>query len=162
MLSDWIFDTLGKGATFEKLLELQSFIFGYGLRGTAFLARIKTVKSSIEAFVNNPITGIIVKPIPSDHNFILGFGQHSYFLDTFALYGILIGVLNLYLVIQPFYIRMVNRNLLGLNLAILASMLLLFSINNTTASIGFGVFFIYPVIFDWLNTLIQKNRRKLI
>ncbi len=120
--------------------------------------RAWTIEASWNAFLHNPISGIIVNSIQFGGNYLIGFGQHSYFMDTLALYGMFIGIVNIYIVLQPFFIQMKKNNVLyGLNLSMIISTLMLLGMNNTTTSIGFAIFFLYPVFCDWASSLKKKN-----
>lgn len=151
-LTNWLINFLGNGATANKLLRLQADVMGYGGSDSILLERGSTIKSSWSAFLENPIGGIVVNPIESRGGFFTGFGQHSYFMDTFSLYGLFIGLINVYIVLHPFFIRMKKKSIIlfGLNLSMLLSTLILLSMNNVTPSIGFAIFLIYPVFQDWI------------
>jgi hypothetical protein len=157
VITDFVIQIVGSGATVEKLLILQQSIIGYNMQYSVFVPRVSTLESSFEAFLSNPLTGIIIESPWTKQGTAMGFGQHSYFIDTFALFGIIIGVINLILVLQPFIKRMKFKKLIGLNFGFLVSVLILFVMNNVTVSIGYVVFFVYPVIYDWLLNKKSKN-----
>ena len=142
---------LESGATVEKLVKLQAAFLGYNGNDSIFLDRASTILLSWNSFLENLLGGLIVKPIGSSGGFLVGFGQHSHFMDTFALYGLVIGILNVYIILYPFFIRFKeNHMLFSLNLSMLMSVLIIFSLNNVTPSIGFVIFFMYPVFYDWV------------
>ncbi|WP_066055695.1 hypothetical protein [Robertmurraya korlensis] len=150
LIISWLISFLEEGSTVYKLQILQANIMGSNGEGSLLLNRTLTLESSWNAFLDNPIIGIITNPIESNGGFMVGFGQHSHFIDTLALFGLFFGILNIILIIQPFIVRMrINPDLIGFNLTILISTIILFLMNNATTSIGFAVFFVYPVVYDW-------------
>ncbi|VDN46216.1 membrane protein of unknown function [Petrocella atlantisensis] len=153
-----IIKLMGSGATVEKLLKLQESSSIYYGSDSIFSDRASTIISSWLSFLENPISGLVISPIQSSGGFLTGFGQHSHFVDTLALYGLFIGVLNIYIILYPFFIRFdKKRELFSLNLSMLISVLIIFSFNNVTPSIGFGIFFVYPVFYDWVMELKNNN-----
>ena len=146
---NWASNNLSSGKTLDRVLLIQADLMGFG-NESLLSGRIPTFEESWNAFLNNPFFGIALNKIEFDDGYLKGFGQHSHFLDTFALYGLFIGLIGIYIIAQPFLKRMkVHTALFGLNVSILASVLMLFSANNVTPSIGYAVFFIYPVLYDW-------------
>ncbi|TXC82182.1 hypothetical protein FS935_21015 [Metabacillus litoralis] len=154
LITNWFISFLGNGSTVDKLLILQSNILGYGGVDNVALNRAMTIETSWHAFLQSPIFGIVIDSIEQTGGFLSGFGQHSYIMDTFALYGLFIGILNIYILTQPFLVRMERGNVLvGLNFSVLMSTLILFFMNNATPSIGFAIYFIYPFFYNWLSTI---------
>ena len=108
-------------------------------------------------FINNPIFGIIFYPLATNHSGqLIAFGQHSQIIDTFALFGFPLGLLQLYIYTKPFRDRITYgyRKYNILTILIMISFLCVSVFNNVTASIGFAVFFIYPTINELIN---KKN-----
>lgn len=145
-----LIDILGSGSIVYKLNILKANIMGTS-NVSITSDRFTRLSLDIEAFKENPLFGIIVKPIQSNGDFLVGFGQHSQFLDTLALFGLFIGLLNLFIVLSPFFIRLkTSTNIKGLSIAMLFSVIIIFSMNNITHSIGFAIFFVYPVVYSFL------------
>jgi hypothetical protein len=158
LITDWLIIFLGEGATVNKLITLQSDIGGNTGGGSILLERTTRLEQSWDAFAQSPIFGIITDSIYSNGGFLVGFGQHSQIVDTFALFGLVIGLINIYIILHPFLLRMKRKNVLsGLNVAILISVIILYSMNNVTNSIGFAIFFIYPVLYNWLYDKMRKD-----
>ena len=88
------------------------------------------------------------------------FGQHSQVLDTFALFGIFIGILQLYILFKPFHIYLKDANIYLSSFAEVVVLLFFIqvTINNITPSIGFAVYFIFPTTFNY----IKFSNRKFI
>ena len=149
----------GDGKNSDTILEAKNYLLN-SQSGVAIIGRNDTFLYSIQLIIENPFVGIVTNPISTNiQGQITGFGQHSLILDTFALFGVFIGALQLYIYIQPLLIRLKNNNkfISGFALSILLVFLLLITINNGTSSIGFATFFIYPTLYDlFLNMKINK------
>lgn len=140
------------GETVNRLTILEN---GFLHRHPADLysGRSTTLTVSIDAFTDNPIFGLVTKKIKEEAGFFsLGFGQHSQILDTFALFGFVIGLLQVYIIIKPFIQRCPhsNKSLLAFSMAVLLSTLIVNIFDNTAALIAYGYFFVYPTIYLWL------------
>lgn len=115
-----------------------------------FADRFPTIKESIDAFFAHPLFGLIGSGgIGSSENYLTGFGQHSYVFDTFALYGFVIGIINIFAILKPFKS---NGHWIKTNLALTIAMsiftVLIYLVNNATASIALAICIIYPLIRD--------------
>lgn len=115
-----------------------------------FADRFPTIKESIDAFFAHPLLGLIGSGgIGFSENYLTGFGQHSYVFDTFALYGFVIGIINIFAILKPFKRngRWVKTNL-ALTIAMSIFTMLIYIVNNATASIALAICIIYPFIRD--------------
>lgn len=150
-LLDFILNNIDeKSVNFSRVLEVKEYLIA-GSGGSSIDARNSAFIQSINVFIENPISGIIVEPLKvNSFGQVTGFGQHSHTLDTFALYGVLIGALQLYLYCRPIYSRLtiVKGSVNGFSLTILIIFLILTTINVATPSIGFAVFFIFPTVYE--------------
>jgi len=149
---------LNKGKTVERL---ELLLYGRNDKFALFYERFQTLRESYEAFVKYPLTGIVVTKIETnEEGYLVGFGQHSYILDTLALFGLFIGLINIILIMQPFIARIRRKCMLNsLNITILVVFSLLMFINIVTPSIGCAVFFIYPAIYDLILYRMEKGKR---
>ena len=134
----------------NKILEILEF-FNSNTLGVNSEARLNVYQESISIFINNPIFGIIFYPLAvNSFGELIAFGQHSQIIDTFALFGIVIGLLQLYIYVKP----LKDRITIGLKkydifaITIMISFLIVSVFNNVTPSIGFAVLFIYPTISE--------------
>ena len=141
----------------ERLKEVNDF-FASNKMGDSFAARISTYENSLNAFYDNPLFGLITQPVVYSGNYLVGFGQHSQILDTFALFGFGIGALQLYIYFQPITIKIRNNNwiLSSLALLVLIIFFILILVNNVTPSTGFAVFFIFPTAYDWIQEKLSE------
>ena len=154
-----LINIIGEGYTSERLSVFNDY-FLYGSELVSITEdRNSRMDLSIESFLNNPLFGLVTTKIEYSNGYLTGFGQHSYILDTFALFGLFIGLLNLYLLIYPFAVRIKRSNniIRFLNIIILALTLFFFFINNAVGSIGFAVYFMFPVLCDFLEKMMKKD-----
>jgi hypothetical protein len=137
----------------QRLMELYESL-SYSTIGASIGARYSAFSESIVTFFDNPILGAILINIRG----VDVIGWHSFALDTFALYGIFVGALFLYVWIQPLIsiVRQKSVNHSTLPVLMLVSSIILFFLNNMTPSIGFVLYFIFPTIFDWWQLNLKK------
>jgi hypothetical protein len=153
---DYIFDILIKVTegtmNGQRVLAIRTFIES-GILESSLDARWQAFVLSWQAFVSFPLTGIIVTTITNSDGVIVGFGQHSFILDGFALFGVIVGSMSLYVFLYPvFRLNNMSRSIgySSLPLLILFMVLFLFIFNNVTPSIGAAVFFFIPVIVSYI------------
>ena len=115
--------------------------------------RLPTVVDSFSSVIKSPLFGILGSSgldISGEH--IVGFGQHSYILDTFALYGVLIGILLLNIITHPF--RSNGKWVKGdlyFTIAMATSVLFLYIFNNSSDSIAIMYTIFFPFVRDEFN-----------
>lgn len=150
---------IGQGRTADRLTQIRDAMTGASDDADLTSDRVTTLQSSLTAFADNPLLGIITKPITEKDGLLDGFGQHSQFLDTFALFGLLIGLIQIYIILQPFIIRLKQfSQLRNFTFVMMILTFVIFTFNNVTPSIGFAIFFIFPVIYDLLKKRINLLR----
>jgi hypothetical protein len=150
IISGWFLKNTNGGWTMKRIELLRESVLNESFNNESLLTeRSQVWFKSFELFKENPLFGAIAK---NSGNLTKLVSQHSYVFDTFAAFGIFIGLINIYLVSQPFLIRIIKRDhlLLSLNMAITVSVLILLTVNILTPSIGFVIFFIYPVTYEWV------------
>lgn len=119
--------------------------------------RWPVMKLSINAFMDKPIGGLMLAGdlrVLTDGS-LSGFGQHSHVLDTFALYGLFMGVVNIFVLMKPFKKNgaFVRYNL-TLTLPVMLVSFGLYIFNTATDAIVLAVGIFYPFIRDSKNNLI--------
>jgi len=137
----------------SRILELKGF-FGNQAAGISLDARFSAFIESIETFYKNPVFGIIIAPLAmNSYGEVIGFGQHSQILDTFALFGVAIGLIQIYVYFNPFLKRVkigsYSYNMMTITMMIV--FLVVSTFNNVTPSIGLAAFFAFPTIIEFLN-----------
>lgn len=122
---------------------------------TALLAefsvdRFPRLQESFETFIKYPLFGLVGhSTLRYEGGFLSGFGQHSYVFDTFALFGLILGIGAVYSCTIPFHKR--ERKLSDYNeltWAVFIGSVIIYVLNNATESVGLAVGIIYPFIRD--------------
>ena len=148
----------------DKILEILpprvASIFVSGEGGNAFellieefvLDRGPQLQLSVDAFLRHPLFGLLGSgKIGYDGQYLTGFGQHSFILDTFAIYGALVGLIVLLALFAPFknaFKEGKNAAKYALSISVLTGMLVLYLFNNATESIGFAIGILFPYVRD--------------
>lgn len=111
--------------------------------------RLPTLKMSIDAFCENPILGMVgAGTVQYDGIRVGGFGEHSHILDTFALFGAVIGLVNIYVILRPFKDMQGKWIHYGkeINAAMMICTLGIYLFNNATEAIALAGGIIFPVL----------------
>lgn len=136
------------GKTLDRLVILQNDIAN-GFRSSLFSGREGINSISINSFVNNPFFGIVTNKIEYSGGYLVGFGQHSQIWDTFALFGVGIGVLQIVILVQPMtYFSKKYSEYKSVIMILLIALMALFFVNTASPSIGFVMFFIFPILLE--------------
>ena len=109
--------------------------------------RWPTVVESLQAFARHPVLGLCFygRLMTNSDGFLIGFGQHSFIADTFALYGMLFGVVSVWIAFRAlrfYHKEKVNALSFAMALCIFA----LYFLNNATESIALVVGIVYPLV----------------
>ena len=111
--------------------------------------RVPTLQESINTFLQHPIfggigSGVIVK----SGEYLTNVGQHSYILDTFAFFGLIIGIINILVVWIPFSMQKKNGGNKALRISMMICMISIYLFNNATESVALIFGIIYPFVDD--------------
>jgi hypothetical protein len=152
LLLDDLTQLLGSSLNSSRVSEVKGLLLK-NQTGDSLDSRDEKWLLSINAFLDNPVFGILTKPIGFTDGYLNGFGQHSQILDTFALYGAGIGILQLYIYFRPFISRLKSAKgyISGFSLLLMIVFFAMVTFDNATPSIGFAAFFIFPTAYDWLH-----------
>lgn len=156
MLFDIIFDlliSLSEGTLNQKRLMEIKFVLESGIVQQSLGARLHAFDVSWRAFLDFPYTGIIINNIKNSSGIVVGFGQHSFLLDAFALFGGVVGFVNLYVFLAPVFKMYYTRssvNYSSLPLLMIFMVLILYFVNNVTPSVGLAVYFFVPVVLSYM------------
>ncbi|EID4336612.1 O-antigen ligase family protein, partial [Vibrio vulnificus] len=122
-------------------------------------ARLLAFSMSLNSFSDSPIFGVILSN--SNGSVLSSIGQHSFVLDGFAMFGVFVGALNVFLLLVPLYYLTIADRLIPISLS--CSLFILFFlfilVNNVTPSIGFALFFIIPVILEVYKNELSKIKK---
>lgn len=149
-----------EGITYIRLQEMKNEITT-GTKTFSVDSRSDTLEGSLDIFMSYPMMGYLAS---SETDFDLQkIGQHSTVLDTFAMYGIVMGSFFLWIMLLPIKHTISRSNnykmkVFGLVIGLIFLFLILF--NNLTPSMGYAVFFVYPTIFDYLNHKMYASVKK--
>lgn len=118
--------------------------------------RWPTMVTGLENFIKHPFLGVISSDeiTTNQSGFLEGFGQHSYILDTFTLYGFVIGIFNIFIIFKPFKDQYGNRIKYGraLNNAMLVCIIGIYLFNNATPSIAFAFGILFPLLREFYDS----------
>ena len=116
--------------------------------------RWPVMMSSIQGFFQHPLLGILSGGDSYfGGSFYQGFGQHSFFLDTLALYGLPIGLATVVCLISATRHQRKKGTAKKLGKALSIYMIVMFLFNVATNSIGFVIFVVGP----YVQTIISKE-----
>lgn len=137
----------------SRIFEVRQLIVE-GAVNSSLAARLDTYLFSLKVFIENPVFGIVGNGAASGAGVITTFGQHSLFLDGFALFGIFVGATQVYVFMSPLT-REVSFSSLARNtlpLLMLFLVFMFFTVNNAVPSIGLVVYFMYPTLMYFTTT----------
>lgn len=107
---------------------------------------------SIEAIGRAPIFGIAISErIKTVGTYLVGFGQHSFILDTLALYGLIFGVAIIAVALEsvlPYHQNKANKACYPLWVSIFWGTIIVYLFNNATDSIALVINVFYPYVRD--------------
>lgn len=135
---------LGEGKTLSRLQEIVDFLEN-GTRLDLLFDRFPLILESIQVTLAHPLLGISTQPIQYSGDYIIGFGQHSHIMDTFALLGIPLGLLYIKAALVPFKDDQ-TEDTFWTNNSIKLIFVTLLVMDTATNSLGFCIGFLYPAI----------------
>ena len=114
--------------------------------------RWPTMLKSLEAFKENFVFGLMGNgEINIYAGFISDFGQHSHIIDTFALLGVFLGTMNVFVIFAPF--KDMNgkwiKEQLPLTVAVCTCVILIYLFNNATSTIALAFTIIFPLVREY-------------
>lgn len=113
--------------------------------------RWPTLLTSVYSWLTHPIFGVVIDRETVTGVYLQNVGQHSHLLDTFSIFGTIIGILNCYILFKPFNYMLKYHNdkktkMLIYPVLIAYTGVLLF--NNGTPSLAIMAYLILPVAID--------------
>lgn len=132
-----------EGKNYIRLAEMQDAPLQNLIR--EFIeGRSEVMHKSMESIIENPIMGRLVNDGLGREELLSEIGQHSFFLDTFAFYGIVVGGFVLFTFMCVFRKSYFRGQRVVITIPLMISCFLLLFLNNATASIGIVLGVIYP------------------
>lgn len=142
-----VLSAIPEGKTYDRIIKIQQN--GESTESEDIDSREETNEKTEELIIRYPIFGYI-----ADENFELAnVGQHSYFLDTIAIFGVIIGLLGCYAMVVPFVFLFQKEKSVELKrmcLVVGGTFFLLLFRNNIALCIGFSAYFFFPTVFTYL------------
>ncbi|MFT4104646.1 MAG: hypothetical protein QM657_02715 [Lacrimispora sp.] len=139
------------GKTFDRLQQMHLSLYGKGISifDEFVLGRIPVLSISTNSIIKYPFFGLIYGRLSKSLGYYVEFGQHSFILDTMALYGVGIGIMLVFLLSYPFFIegRMKGKKR-EISIVFFAAMIFILGFNNATYSLAIVLYVIYPYICD--------------
>lgn len=138
------------GKTYFRLTEILNHL-KFGIQAEGLDTRADTTSLSVGTFLEHPVGGYLFGTYYSPEDFLSKIGQHSFILDTLAIYGLFVGIVMMGLMLIPFIQRMKSgvsskQKLFAFVTGI--CFLLIIGMNNLTPTIGFVAFFVFPTIYE--------------
>jgi len=144
-------DSLGTISKEGKLKDRIEFLKDNGIVFGIFEMfledRSGTLSSSWGTLIQNPLLGSVSDSTKNIEEYLNSdaVGQHSHFLDTFALMGVGVGILNIIVLFKPFFIPLGGDNgFVSVKYSCMAVLFIILFFNNGTPSIAFCSTIIYP------------------
>lgn len=131
------------GKTFQRLYNMKDAFFQSLIK--EFLSdRIDTMIRSLKCLFKYPLLGIVGESGLDREAILSEVGQHSYFMDTFAFYGCLVGffaIINYFFLFKKTYFK---GNFKVITVPVIICGFILLLVNNLTISIGVIICIVYP------------------
>lgn len=160
IIADIMAELLNGSLTSERINAITTFIYANGSLDDLTAARMSTRDASINTILDNPMMGIIWNNYSFINDEYQSVGQHSLILDSFALFGVLIGGVIVYLLLYPFYfINRKTRSAFAKNLSVVVggAILVFMYINNVVPAIGIFVYYGLGVVVDMQRQVINMQ-----
>ncbi len=145
------------GRTYDRLMQMrQSLKFNNATDNVD--TRSDVNKLTLKMIAEHPVQGKFFSNDMSRENSDLdGIGQHSTIMDTFAIWGIPLGLFFIFLLIYPFRVMWKLANGFKAKTFVVIGGGVFFGTiltNNMTPSMGLGAYFLLPVL---LNLFVKQN-----
>lgn len=142
----FISDLSGGKKTADRLSEMEGSFWG-GLIEEMRTDRWPVMQHSIETFFKYPIIGVSAKDFNGQYP-LIDIGGHSYIVDTFAIWGVLIGCLTVKITFKPFTKKRFKGKMSVLSVPMLMITLVILIFNNMTNSVASVYCLLYPYMCE--------------
>lgn len=146
---DFLIDLSPQGKTAQRLGEMRGSLID-SFANEMKVDRLPTLQLSFETLIKNPILGVFA----DDYyglNPMYKLGQHSHILDTLAIWGLIIGGLNIYILFLPFKKTRIKNRGKVLTVPMLVTSIIIYGFNNAINSVSIIIFLVYPYVFFQYN-----------
>ena len=110
--------------------------------------RWPTLLTSINSWIAHPAFGVVINQETVSGMYLQNVGQHSHLLDTFAIFGTIVGILNCYILFKPFQYMMEYNKKKNLIYSFLIAYIGVLLFNNATPSLAIVAYLIIPLVLD--------------
>lgn len=143
----------------QKVFNTDKSVFA-AVKDEFIADRYYTLKSSWNAFLEHPIMGLISEQLFIAGEKLKGFGQHSYVLDTFALYGGFIGLIGTIQLFKPYSRYKEYKKNATFRYVLCIHFVLLAFLNNLNFSTIFLSTVVLPCMVDYFTEKKEKKENK--
>lgn len=149
-------NVITSGKNYDRLLKLRE----YGLRSFLDIleseGRAEAYGKSIASIKDNVFLGLVF----DEGGIFESISQHSFILDTFALFGAVIGIATCVIILSNFKKEFFKKEAVIITIPMLISTVIVLVGNNLTASIALVITIIYPcVVLDIERENSDGNKR---
>lgn len=137
----WV-NNMERNAVIDRVNVIGNYIL-YGTKSVAITGRQAVYIQSIENFLRNPIFGASTHTTYHEMRLI---GDHSTFLDDFGRFGILLGILNVYVFLKPFKQHYFSRSKHAYGAVITLILIAIF--DPITQSTATAIIFMYVCMIE--------------
>lgn len=140
------------GRTGQRLTTAGDSLVG-GIQQEFAFDRVPVMRQSVDAALERPLGGLVTSRIDVSGGYLVGFGQHSHILDTFALFGFIVGGISLVVLFGPFVEHLRRGRQIALSLPVFISYAGVLLLNNAAPSIGVAACLVYPLVLSETNVV---------
>ena len=146
MILDSLGTISGEGKQKDRMELLKDSGIVLGVFDMFHEGRSTTLSSSWRTLIRNPLLGSVSDSTKNIEEYLDSdaIGQHSHILDTFAILGVVAGILNIIVIFKPFCIPLGDNRFVSVKYSCMAVLFITLFFNNGTSSIAFCSTIIYP------------------
>ena len=152
LITDFVKMISPSGKTAMRFSRMEGSLIE-GIKNEFLRDRSYTLSASIDELIKHPVLGLAGVPSSLVDGTIVGAGQHSHILDTFCFFGVLIGIINCYLLIAPIFWDLYDKRI-AVPFAVCYIGILFF--NNASPALAITAYIIMPYMFSTF-CVVQKD-----
>ena len=145
------------GKNYDRLLNLRENGLASFIDILESEGRAELYGESVESIRNNTFLGLVF----DENGSIEKISQHSFLLDTFALFGVIIGIAICVIILSNFRKKFFEKEAVVITIPMLIGTAIVLVGNNLTASIAIAITIIYPCVVHDLERKVRDGNRRL-